>query len=215
MKKIKIYMVDDHKMIVDGVSQILEKNSNFEFIGFALNGKDAINNSKLVGHIDVFIIDINLPDMDGFVVINSLKYNFPDSKFLILSMHNNKNIIKNAFNLGVLGYVLKNSGEEELVSAILNIYEGKKYISKEVMQSLVGGITDIDDILEQPLLTERETSVAKLTAQGMTSNEIADILFISPRTVETHRRNVMHKLNLKNTAELIKYAVQIGWITFD
>ncbi len=212
----RIFIIDDHKLIVDGVIQMLSKYSDFEIAGFALNGQTSITESRKAGHIDVFITDINLPDLDGLVVIQSLKVHFPDSKFIVLSMHNNKNIIKNAFQKGIMGYVLKNSGEEELVEAIRNTINGIKFVSKEAVGNLIDSISNPDNgDDEKAALTDREITIAKLTSKGLTSIEIAGVLYISPRTVETHRRNIMHKLGFKNQSELVKYAIQSAWIELE
>lgn len=212
----RIFIIDDHKLIVDGVIQMMSKYPEFEIAGFALNGQSSITESRKSGRIDVFITDINLPDLDGLVVIQSLKNHFPDSKFIVLSMYNNKNIIKNAFQKGIMGYVLKNSGEEELVEAIRNSMNGIKFVSKEAVGNLIDSISDPDSKDDDnAVLTDREITIAKLTSKGLTSVEIAGVLYISPRTVETHRRNIMHKLGLKNQSELVKYAIQSAWIDLD
>jgi len=207
-------LIDDHKMIVDGIIQILSKHHKFEIAGYSLTGADAVKEAQKSGKIDVFITDINLPDLDGLEVINILKNFFPGSRFIILSMHNNKNIIKNAFQTGIIAYVLKNSGEDQLIEAILNAMDGKKYVSKDLVGNLADNLNDEDEN-SPAILTDREITIAKLTAKGLTSNEVAAILFISPRTVETHRRNIMHKLGFKNHSELIKYAIQSAWIDID
>jgi DNA-binding NarL/FixJ family response regulator len=205
-------MVDDHKMIIEGVMQILHKYEDIHICGFSLDGKSALEESQNFSDIDIFIVDINLPDMDGLIVSKSLQLHFPYSRILILSMHNNRTIIRNAFQRGIMGYVLKNSGEEELVEAIRTVYDGKKFISKDAMTNLIDCLNDDEIFIEHTILSDREVTVAKLASKGMTATEIADILFISPRTVETHRRNIMHKLCLKNASELVKYAINNGWI---
>ncbi|MBX3044752.1 MAG: response regulator transcription factor [Candidatus Kapabacteria bacterium] len=210
--KVKIFIVDDHKMILDGLIHMLSKYQEFEVIGTSLTGQDAIKAANLNGIIDIFITDINLPDLDGLVLINTLKHSYPESKFIVLSMHNNKTIIRSAFQKGIMGYVLKNSGEEDLVEAIRFALEDKKFVSKEALSNLIDSFAENDIDNENNILTDRETTIAKLTSKGLTSAEIASVLFISPRTVETHRRNIMHKLGFKNQGELIKYAIESAWI---
>lgn len=202
-------------MIIDGIRQMLDKYTEYQVVGHCLSGHQAVAESIKHENIDVFITDINLPDIDGLIVISNLKIHFPDAKFIVLSMHNNKNIVKSAFQRGIMGYVLKNAGEEDLIEAINSALIGKRYISQGAIGNLLEGLSDFELESEVALLTDREITIAKLTAKGMTSSEIGAILFISSRTVETHRRNIMHKLSLKNHSELIKYAIQVGWIDLD
>ncbi|MFA5511531.1 MAG: response regulator transcription factor [Candidatus Kapaibacterium sp.] len=209
---IKLFLVDDHKMIIDGIKMILSRYDNIEVVGFSTNGKKALAEAEVCEKIDIFIIDINLPDIDGLLVMSDLKIRFPEAKFIVLSMHNNKNIIRNAFQKGIMGYVLKNAGEEDLIEAIGHANDGKKFVSSDVIPNIIESFTESEPHDDPALLTDREITIAKLTAKGHTSSEIAAVLFISPRTVETHRRNIMHKLGLRGHSELIKYAIQSGWI---
>ena len=199
-------------MIIDGLTLMLSKYKRFNVVGYATNGHDAIINSKQLDLIDIFITDINLPDLDGLVLVNSLKHLYPNAKFIVLSMHNNKTIIKSAFQKGIMAYVLKNSGEEDLIEAIEFVLEGKKYISKDAVTNLIDSFSDNLSDNNGTLLTDREITIAKLSAKGLTSCDIASVLFISQRTVETHRRNLMHKLGFKTQSELIKYALESAWI---
>jgi two-component system, NarL family, nitrate/nitrite response regulator NarL len=210
--KVQIYIIDDHKMIIDGLTLMLSKYDRFSVVGYATNGQDAISDSKQSRVIDIFITDINLPDLDGLVLVNSLKQLFPNAKFVVLSMHNNKTIIKSAFQKGIMAYVLKNSGEEDLIEAIDFVLEGKKFISKDAVTNLIDSFSENFSGNEDTILTDREVTIAKLTSKGLTSSEIASVLFISQRTVETHRRNLMHKLGFKTQSELIKYALESAWI---
>ncbi len=191
---------------------ILSRYDNIEVVGFSTNGKKALAEAEVCEKIDIFIIDINLPDIDGLLVMSDLKIRFPEAKFIVLSMHNNKNIIRNAFQKGIMGYVLKNAGEEDLIEAIGHANDGKKFVSSDVIPNIIESFTESEPHDDPALLTDREITIAKLTAKGHTSSEIAAVLFISPRTVETHRRNIMHKLGLRGHSELIKYAIQSGWI---
>jgi DNA-binding NarL/FixJ family response regulator len=191
---------------------ILSRYDNIEVVGFSTNGKKALTEAEVCEKIDIFIIDINLPDIDGLLVMSDLKIRFPEAKFIVLSMHNNKNIIRNAFQKGIMGYVLKNAGEEDLIEAIGHANDGKKFVSSDVIPNIIESFTESEPHDDPALLTDREITIAKLTAKGHTSGEIAAVLFISPRTVETHRRNIMHKLGLRGHSELIKYAIQSGWI---
>ncbi|MDX9790858.1 MAG: response regulator transcription factor, partial [Candidatus Kapabacteria bacterium] len=198
--------------IIDGIKMILSRYDNIEVVGFSTNGKKALTEAEVCEKIDIFIIDINLPDIDGLLVMSDLKIRFPEAKFIVLSMHNNKNIIRNAFQKGIMGYVLKNAGEEDLIEAIGHANDGKKFVSSDVIPNIIESFTESEPHDDPALLTDREITIAKLTAKGHTSGEIAAVLFISPRTVETHRRNIMHKLGLRGHSELIKYAIQSGWI---
>lgn len=209
---IDVFLIDDHKMIIDGLSLMLSQVPKYNLVGFATSGQEAIHNAKKCKHIDIFITDINLPDIDGLVLINSLKNIFPSAKYVVLSMHNNKTIIKSAFQKGIMAYVLKNSGEDELFEAIECAVQSKKFVSKDAVSNLIDSLSENIEKSQLSILTDREITVAKLSAKGLSTAEIASVLFISQRTVETHKRNLMHKLGFKSQGELVKFAIESSWI---
>lgn len=215
MGKLKILLVDDHKIIRDGIRYSLEltKLLNVE-ITEAETGTEAVTMAKIRKY-DVIIMDINMPDMDGVKATKQILKIRKSSKILALSMHEEEYQIISMARAGARGYILKNIGTEELCKAIKTVSEGKKYFSNEVMMKLVGHY--YDDLVERKprtaknykgLFTQREVEILKLVANEYTNEEIANKLFIAKRTVDAHRQNIMNKTGVKNTAGLIKYAIQ-------
>lgn len=210
--KIKILVVDDHKIIRDGIMALLQKVPDFDIAGEAENGQIAL---RLVAQIkpDVVIMDVNMPVMDGIEATRKIVENYPEVKVLVLTMTNEQEHIKNMIDAGAKGYILKNSGQEELVSAITTLLEGGNYFSDEVkdaiMQNMVRAKTRNDKIAGEPIpLTRREKDVLNLIVHEFTNYEIADKLFISVRTVDAHRRNLLEKTGARNTAGLVKFAIE-------
>ena len=210
MDEIKIIIADDHTMFLQGIDSMLKKVENINIVGKATNGNEVLailDNIKA----NIIVLDISMPQMDGIELTKSLKQTNPEIKILILSTHSNPQMIAKLIRIGADGYLLKNAEKEELVNAIYNIYNGEKYFSKEVKKihdehskKIKNNISSITE------LSRRETEILKLIAQEFTAQEIADKIFISMNTVNTHRRNLLSKLNMKNTAGLVKYAVENG-----
>ncbi len=212
---ITVLIVDDHKIIRDGIKSLLEDAQNIAIVGEASNGLEAIEFFKKQP-ADVVIMDIRMPEMGGIETTKFLTENYPNVKILALTMHDEEAFISKMLHAGASGYLLKNVGKEEFVTAIHKIYKGENYFSLDVATKMMTKFmsskpTDNNDEVvedEDLQLTKREIEVIKLIAEGLTSQDIADKLFISPRTVDTHRRNLLQKLNVKNTAELIKFAIK-------
>ncbi len=213
---ITVLIVDDHKIIRDGIKSLLEDVPNIKIIGEASNGLEAIEFFKNQS-ADVVIMDIRMPEMGGIETTKYLTENYPNVKILALTMHDEEAFISKMLHAGASGYLLKNVGKEEFVTAINKIYKGENYFSLDVatkmMTKFMSNKNNENDIeIEEGnntlQLTKREIEVIKLIAEGLTSQDIADKLFISSRTVDTHRRNLLQKLNVKNTAELIKFAIK-------
>lgn len=212
---ITVLIVDDHKIIRDGIKSLLEDTPNIKIVGEASNGLEAIEFFKKQP-ADVVIMDIRMPEMGGIETTKFLTENYPNVKILALTMHDEEAFISKMLNAGASGYLLKNVGKEEFITAINKIYKGENYFSLEVatkmmtkfMSSKFNDEQENDAEDNDLQLTKREIEVIKLIAEGLTSQDIADKLFISPRTVDTHRRNLLQKLNVKNTAELIKFAIK-------
>jgi len=209
---IKILLVDDHKIVRDGIRSLLSDVSGFEFIGDAENGLEAIE--KADGLIpDLIILDINMPVMDGITCARKITEKHPGMKILALTMLNEQEHIKNMIASGALGYILKNSGKDELVKAIQTVMEGKNYFSNDVKDAIfmqmIGKKTSTGKIIGEPIpLTRREKDVLQLIVEEYTNQEIADKLFISVRTVDAHRRNLLEKTGARNTAGLVKFAIE-------
>lgn len=210
---IKILIADDHQMFIDGIKALLKNEKEIKVVGEALNGEEVLSLLKKE-KADIILLDINMPKMDGIEATREIKKKFPDVKIIILTMHNKNEFISGLANEGASGYVLKNTGKRELLDAIESVYEGKTFFSKEVTETIIQNLykRPSEQKMEYAQLTEREKDVLKLIAQEFSTKEIADKLFISPNTVETHRKNLMSKINAKNIAGLVKFALQTGLI---
>lgn len=207
MAFINVYIIDDHKIIRDGIKLMLSQDAELSVMGEANCAKEAIDYiSKHPKDIDVILMDINMPDMNGIELTKKLIADFPDLKILVISMHAEDNYIKNMIEAGALGYILKESGTEEIITAIKTVNQGQKYYSNEVSVAMINYMMNGQH--DNKKLSEREEEVLKLIAEGKTNKQAADILFVSDRTVETHRRNILAKLECKNSTELIHYAIK-------
>lgn len=213
-EKIGIYIADDHEMFVEGISLLLAINGTVVVEASANTGTELIEllEKKIV---DIVLLDINMPEMNGFEAAKIIVKKFSSVKIVALSMFLEKEYIQELINIGVYGYILKNTKIQELEKAIILIASGKKYFSNDVGLKLLNAQTNNEYpeefLLElQQGLTEREIDVLKLIVQENTTSEIAEKLFISVHTVETHRKNLIKKVKVKNVAGLVKYALQNG-----
>ena len=211
-KNINIMIVDDHKMFLDGITSLLKEHSGFNIVASAKDGNEAL--TKLIDNndVDVLITDISMPCLDGEELCKEVKNKYPNINILALSMHSDSKSIKKVLKNGATGYILKNTGQEELIEAIQHVAQGQTYFSEKVKNNIMAGITgtEEDDDYQKIRLTKREIEILKLIASEFTTNQIADKLFISLHTVESHRKNIMRKTKAKNMAGLIKYAVKEG-----
>lgn len=206
---IRILIADDHQMFIDGLKALLESYKSFTVAGQATNGLQVLefleNDS-----VDIVLMDVNMSEMDGITATRELKKKHPHIKVLMLTMFTSKDYIEKVLKAGADGYILKNTGQEELNTAIETLISGKSYFTPEVTARIMQGLQGRKVVENDPMLvelTEREKDVLRLIIQGMTTNEIADKLCISFHTVESHRRNLISKLPVKNSAGLVKYAV--------
>jgi two-component system response regulator NreC len=216
MKEIRLLIVDDHQIIIDGLKSLLEDEADIKLLGEANNGKEALDILRLLD-VDIVLMDIDMPIMNGIEATKHILKDFPNVKVVILSMHKEGGLIKNLISIGAHGFLLKNSDQAQLIEAIRKVAYGDKYFSPEVTMSLLNK-TSINtsafngiDLLSK--LTERETEILKLIAEGYSNKEIGEKLFISHRTVDTHRTNLMKKLDVNNIAGLIKFAIQNGVVS--
>ena len=208
MGEIKILLADDHSIIRDGIKAMLKNYPEIKVVAEVSSGKELVvylnNNSNSV---DIVLTDISMPDMDGIEATKVIVDKFPHIKILALTMHIEEEYITNMIKAGAHGYILKTSNINELILAIKTIYNFQKYYSNEVSVSLINNMMNKEQFPSSELST-REAEVLVCIADGDTNKEAGERLFISPRTVETHRRNIMDKLNLRNTAEIVKYAIK-------
>lgn len=204
---IDVLIVEDHPVVVEGVKKLLLDNGLAKTCITASTGKEAVSYLKNF-NFDIVLLDINLPDINGIDLCRHMKQRFPDLKILAISSFIQRSYIVRMMENGAMGYVLKNSSEEEIIAAINDVMAGNTHLDGEVK-----------DILKQteksngaPVLSPREIEVLKHIADGYTNQEIADKIFISPLTVDSHRKNLLMKLNARNTAALIKIAIAKGFL---
>lgn len=202
---ITVFIIDDHQMLIDGIKALLLNESEFKIVGEALRSTEAIERIKKTD-VDVIISDINMPEMNGLQLANAIRRVKPEQKILALSMYGDKAVITDMIDAGVKGYVLKNTGKQELITALKLIANGGTYFSGDVAKE----INRVDDSIDKRyVLTPREREIVRYVAQGLSHTEIGDKICISPRTVDTHRTNIMRKLEVHSIAELIKIALQL------
>jgi DNA-binding NarL/FixJ family response regulator len=203
---IRVLIADDHQMFVDGLKSLLVEEKEMCVVGEAKNGYEVLEICDQE-QIDIVIMDINMPLMDGIQTSRKLSKKHPSVKILGLSMYNDRAYISDILKAGALGYVLKNTGKESLLRAIATLQSGSSYLSEEVSKTLLSGFMKNhsgEQMIEK--LSDREREVLDCIASGLTTHEIADKLFISKNTVETHRKNLLYKLKARNTAELVNNA---------
>jgi len=217
MQEINVFVVDDHQIFLDGIVSLLDDEPNIKIAGTAHNGKQAIERIKNL-KVDVVLMDINMPEMDGLEATKQLKKTNPDLKILMLTMHSEPRFIKESLEIGAKGYVMKNISKDDLIKAIETVYQDKSFLDQDTQEKLINSISsgeDDDDRNYDELaaqITQRELEILQLIALGLTSQDIATKLFISKNTVETHRKNMLAKLNVNNTAALLKIAYKKGLV---
>jgi len=209
---INILIADDHEIFIEALVSLLNDTGEIHVVATGSNGKDALQLVEEHPDVDVLVLDISMPVMDGVEALAELRRRKCLIPVLMLTQEFSGGTIARAMKAGASGYVLKTAGREEFLTAIRMISEGGEYISEEARDSLILRLTGRKTPGEQIPLTRREHEVLKLIAAGKTTNEIAGELFISPYTAETHRRNLLQKLNLKNAAALVRYAIEHGLV---
>jgi len=204
---VNLLIADDHQLITDGISKILETEKMIGEIHTANNGREAVD-IVLTKDIDCVIMDINMPVLNGLEATKLIKRQKSSVKVIVVSMLSDAAIVSKMMKAGADAFINKDSGKTELLKAIVKTMQGEKYISHEISNNLIIHLTDRNvrssDVEKQ--LTAREIEIIRLIADGMTNHEIANRLFLSIVTVDTHRKNMLAKLQLKNTASLVKYA---------
>lgn len=212
-KQIKILIADDHALVRSGIITLLKTEKEFNILGEACDGEAVIDEVRKLKP-DVVLMDISMPKQSGLEAAAIIRKKFSSTRVLILTMHDNEEYAYQIWNSGAGGYILKNSDKTELIAAIKGVAGGQRFFSRTLSDKLA----DYNRRRPKPagdpaLLTKREREIVKLIADGMTNQEIAERLFISPRTVDTHRSNIMQKLDIKNTAALVRFALESGIIT--
>ena len=212
--KITIHIADDHQIIIDGLAAILEFQSDIEVVGYSLNGSQVLDWFQK-NSADVLLLDLNMPDVSGIEVLKSLNKYPTAPDVIVLSSHDDIKLIKDVLKLGAKSFIPKKSAGEHIVKAIRNIVSGNQYFTDEVkdkmMNSVLGNPEESEENSEAMLinsLTKREYQILKLIAQEYTTKKICETLFISESTVETHRKNLLKKVKVKNSIGLALYAIK-------
>ncbi|WP_139957520.1 response regulator transcription factor [Flavicella sediminum] len=215
---IRIILADDHLLVRNGIKSLLEAESTLDVIGEASNGKEALELAKETNP-DILIIDVRMPIMDGIEAVGYLSDYAPNTKAIVLSMHDSEEYILKSIKAGASGYLLKDTGREEFLKAINTIYKGGKYFSGDISNVIVSNYlqntSNAAKVSNAPKnahgLTKKEIEILSLILSGMTNTEISDNLGKSKRTIETHRFNLMKKMNVKNLIELSSKAKELGF----
>ena len=210
MKKIKILIVEDHEVVIKGIKTLLEPYDELEIVGYALDSDEAM---KKVDELrpDIIIMDINLPEVSGIQITEMISEQYPLTKVIYYTSHVDEELITQGFEAGAYGYVPKNFKPQELIEAINMVNSGQKFMKGIVSEKFIASYlkSEKEKKMKQDIpLSERELEVLKHMSLGKSNKQIADELFISIRTVETHKHNLMKKLNIFSTAELVIYAIQ-------
>lgn len=212
---LRLFIVDDHAVLRRGLRALFQQEASLTVVGEAENGEQLLERLPATP-CDVVLLDLHMPGLDGLATTKRLRAEFPDVQVLVLSMVDNERAIGQVLAAGALGYILKNAGPDEILVAVRTVAAGRRFLCSEL------GLAMLDKVLvstpEAPVkstnvLSGRELEILRLVADGLTTAQIADKLFTSPRTVETHRQNIMEKIGAKNTAALVKLAVSRGWLT--
>jgi DNA-binding NarL/FixJ family response regulator len=216
-KPYRVVIAEDHKMLRDMLRFLFDTDpeAGVEVVAEAADGREAIQ-SVALHRPDLVLMDLSMPGMSGEQAILEIKKSAPSTKILVVTMHSDEDIIMNALKAGADGYVLKGDSLEELLLAMKHVMEGNPHLSPEVSQKVLQGYVEVTNHGEpgssSQTLTPRERAIIKLVAEGCKSREIATMLSISPKTVETHRANTMRKLGLRNAAEMTVYAIESGLV---
>lgn len=210
MKEIKLIIADDHELFRKGLAELLRKHDDIKIVKSVADGVEFMKLVNSPFEADIVLLDITMPNMDGFQVLKELKTVNSDIKPIVISMHDDGNYIAKCAKMGAYGYLLKNTDESELILAIRSVNNGKKYFSAEISEKMINFMST--QSISENILSNKETEVLVLISKGLTTKEIAAKLFVSSRTIETHRANILKKLEVKNTAELIKKATEMNLI---
>jgi DNA-binding NarL/FixJ family response regulator len=210
---IRVLIADDHKIMLAGLRSLLEKQTDFDVVGEADNGRMAVQMAH-EKKPDVVVMDVSMPDLNGIEATTQIIESLPETRVIALSMHSDKRFVMGMLRAGASGYLLKDCASQELANAILQVATGKKYLSPEITGVVLGDILqggspgEVATATSQ--LSPREREVLQLIAEGWSTKQIASHLYVSVKTIETHRRQIMKKLDLHSIADLTKYAIREG-----
>jgi len=215
MEKIRVLLADDHALVRSGLIKLLEPHKDIAIVGEAEDGEEAIRFAKQL-HPDVVVIDLSMPKVNGIEAAKTLRRDCPETRVLVLTMHENEEYVYQIFRSGAGGYILKNAGRDEIAAAIRAVAKGDRFFSPRVSEIMVEGYLRRAEEREKSFssqeipLTAREKEILSLIAEGLNNQQIADRLFISPRTVDTHRTNIMQKLDIHDSVKLVRFAIEKG-----
>jgi two-component system, NarL family, nitrate/nitrite response regulator NarL len=210
-----LYIVDDHQLLIDGIQSMVEGNADWEMVGYANDGDEAVRIIPVIKP-DIVLMDLDMPVMNGMLATEKLLKINPDIKIIIITLHHEKPILEKLIKLGVAGYMLKDTPKDEFIRGLEMVKNGHKFYSSLLTESIL----NVSPLVTRKetnvkllcLLSDREREVLELVAEGISTKEMAETLHLSPKTVETYRKNLLHKLNARNTAHLIRIAIQEGLI---
>ncbi len=215
---ITVLIADDHRVVLDGLRLLLETKGDIKVIGEAVNGREAVQKAREL-KVDIAIMDIAMPEMNGIEAARQIRKLLPATRVIILSMYSTTEHIRQAIKAGAHSYLLKESTGTELIDAVRAVYQGHRYMSQKISDIL------IDDYIENPeeslsgaaleCLSPREREILQLVVEGRSSSEIANVIFLSPKTVDTYRSRLMQKLGIRNLPDLTKFAIQKGLISLE
>jgi len=208
-RPIRLLIADDHQILIDGLKTMMADTPEIEVVDTAKNGQEVLDKMK-GANVEVILMDIQMPVLDGYEAAKQVITDYPETKVIILSMHSERVYIERMFRTGISGYLLKNAGKEEIIEAIKKIHAGERYFSEEITSAIFSKQSDQSSSVTISDLTKREREVLSHIASGKSNAQIAETLFLSEDTVKTHRKNMMRKLNVNNTASLVKYALENG-----
>ena len=202
--KINLFIVDDHQLVVDGLRSLLNNEEQYAIVGCSNRPKEVISMLQNL-NVDVLLTDINMPEMTGVELTRNIKKNFPKIKVLALSMFGERQVIKEMIDAGISGYILKNTGKQELLAALAKVSNGQIFFGEEVTKELIKSFVNDN---KGTRLTNREIEIVRLIENEYSNKKMADLLFISERTVETHRKNIFRKTGTQSIVGLLKYAYE-------
>lgn len=203
--KSRVLLVDDHQIVLDGLKRIITDSNAFEVMGNVNSGHQAL---QLLQHmpVDLLLTDLDMPEMHGSDLVKRVKESYPEIKVIVLSMHTDPVLVKELVSIGADGFLVKTTSEEEIILALKKVAQGQQYYSTDITTSLMNQTSHVSDIQKKFQLTQRELEILQLVADGFSTKEIGEQLFISIRTVDSHRLSIMKKLDVKNIAELVRFA---------